>query len=100
MDIDPLLPSFAGRRYYGIDRGLPDLDLGKNDDSNAISSGSSPLLQRDKLDTPFGDFDTDLFAAEFAFGVETNDTTEDAGGYYDRPVPIYIPNHLEPLPPK
>ncbi|KAK7951481.1 uncharacterized protein PG986_007209 [Apiospora aurea] len=88
-------------RYYGVDRGLPDLDLGKNDDGNAISSGESPFSQRDRMETPFGDFDTDqLFAAEFGFGVDMDDATEKTGGYYDKPVTIYIPPHLEPLPPK
>ncbi|KAK8056310.1 hypothetical protein PG993_001537 [Apiospora rasikravindrae] len=88
-------------RYYGVDRGLPDLDLGKNDDGNAISSGESPFSQRDRMETPFGDFDTDqLFAAEFGFGVDMDDATEKTGGYYDQPVTIYIPPHLEPLPPK
>ncbi|KAK8114684.1 uncharacterized protein PG998_000820 [Apiospora kogelbergensis] len=89
-------------KYYGIDRGLPDLDVGKNDDSNAISSGESPFSQRDQMDTPnFGDFDTDqLFAAEFGFGVDMDDATEKMGGYYDKPVSIYIPPQLEPLPPK
>ncbi|KAK8082048.1 hypothetical protein PG996_000829 [Apiospora saccharicola] len=88
-------------RYYGIDRGLPDLDLGKNDDGNAISSGESPFGQRDRMETPFGDFDTDqLFSAEFGFGVDMDDATEKTGGYYDKPVSIYIPPHLEPLPPK
>ncbi|KAK8027141.1 hypothetical protein PG991_004197 [Apiospora marii] len=88
-------------RYYGIDRALPDLDLGKNDDGNAISSGESPFSQRDRMETPFGDFDTDqLFSAEFGFGVDMDDATEKTGGYYDKPVSIYIPPHLEPLPPK
>ena len=88
-------------RYYGIDRGLPDLDLGKNDDSNAISSGESPFSQGDRMETPFGDFDADqLFSAEFGFGVDMDDATEKTGGYYDKPVSIYIPPHLEPLPPK
>ncbi|KAK8138652.1 hypothetical protein PG984_002032 [Apiospora sp. TS-2023a] len=94
------LPS-SQTRYYGIDRGLPDLDLGKNDDGNAISSGESPFGQRDRMETPFGDFDTDqLFSAEFGFGVDMDDATEKTGGYYDKPVSIYIPPHLEPLPPK
>ncbi|ORY62262.1 fungal-specific transcription factor domain-containing protein [Pseudomassariella vexata] len=87
-------------QYYGMDRGLPDLDLGKNDDENAISTVTSPFATCDRLDTPLDYFDDDLFSAEFAFGLETYDTTLDTGGYYDKPVPIYIPHYLQPLPPK
>ncbi|KAI1657834.1 hypothetical protein F4813DRAFT_358039 [Daldinia decipiens] len=82
--------------YYGIDRGFPDRDLGKNEDMIAIS-GSSPLLQREFLDTPFEPID-DLVWTEFGFGVETNEFIEEGGGYYSRPVSIYIPRSLEPLP--
>lgn len=84
--IDSQLSYSREPRYYGVDRGLPDLDLGKNDDDNAISSGSSPLLQRDHFDTLVAGFDSDLFSTEFAFGLETNDMFEDTGGYYDKPV--------------
>ncbi|KAI1847434.1 hypothetical protein JX265_005506 [Neoarthrinium moseri] len=94
------IPTSNPPKLYGIDRGLPDLDLGKNDDDNAIGTGYSPLSQRDHIDTPVGEFDSDLFSTGFAFGVETTDTNEDTKGYYDKPVEIYIPHHLEPLPPK
>ncbi|KAI8629371.1 hypothetical protein F5Y19DRAFT_464547 [Xylariaceae sp. FL1651] len=83
--------------YYGIDRGSPDYDLGKNDDMNAIS-GSSPLLQREALDNVLGEPAEDSSWNEFGFGVETNDSDEADGGYYSKPVPIYIPRILEPLP--
>jgi hypothetical protein len=90
-----------GPKFYGIDRGLPDLDLGKNDDDHALGTGYTPLSQqRDQLDTPVGEFDTDLFATEFAFGLETSETNEENRSYYDKPVEIYIPQHLEPLPTK
>ncbi|KAI1503246.1 fungal-specific transcription factor domain-containing protein [Biscogniauxia marginata] len=85
--------------YYGVDRGFPDRDLGKNDDMNAIT-GSSPLLQREFLDTPLGQPSEDLFWNEFGFGVVTNDSNDEDGGYYSRPVSIYIPRNLEPLPSK
>ncbi|KAI0136309.1 fungal-specific transcription factor domain-containing protein [Xylariales sp. AK1849] len=87
-------------KYYGVDLGLPDLDLGKNDDDNAIGTGYSPLAIRGHLDSPIGDFDNDIFSTEFAFGVEPNYASEDIKGYYDKPVDIYIPQHLEPLPTK
>ncbi|KAI1399963.1 hypothetical protein F4819DRAFT_497682 [Hypoxylon fuscum] len=82
--------------YYGIDRGFPDHDLGKNDDLTAIS-GSSPLLQREFTDPPFGEPD-DLAWHEFGFGVETTEFIDEEGGYYSKPVSIYIPRNLEPLP--
>ncbi|KAJ3554378.1 hypothetical protein NPX13_g10628 [Xylaria arbuscula] len=82
--------------FYGIDRGFQDYDLGKNDDMNAIG-GSSPLLQRESLDTPL-DEPADYNWLEFGFGVDANDAEEVEGGYYAKPVSIYIPQSLEPLP--
>ncbi|KAI1075089.1 hypothetical protein F5B20DRAFT_595381 [Whalleya microplaca] len=84
--------------YYGLDRGFADHDLGKNDDTNAIS-GASPLVQRD-FDTPFSELNDDMFWNEFGFGVETNEFNDEDGGYYSKPVQIYIPRCLEPLPSK
>ncbi|KAI3331910.1 hypothetical protein HD806DRAFT_546168 [Xylariaceae sp. AK1471] len=83
--------------FYGIDRGFQDYDLGKNDDMNAIG-GSSPLLQRETLDTPLGQSPEDYFWNEFGFGVDTNDPEEADSGYYSKPVSILIPRNLEPLP--
>lgn len=93
-------PHLNGFKFYGIDRGLPDLDLGKNDDDHALGTGYTPLSQQEQLDTPIGEFDTDLFSTEFAFGVETSETNEENRSYYTKPVEICIPQHLEPLPPK
>lgn len=76
------------------------MDLGRNDDDNAIGTGYTPLSQQNRIDTPEGDFDSDLFSADFAFGFENTDTKGEAKGYYDKPVEIYIPQNLEPLPPK
>ncbi|KAI1821903.1 fungal-specific transcription factor domain-containing protein [Xylaria intraflava] len=83
--------------FYGIDRGIQDYDLGKNDDMNAIS-GSSPLLRRASLDTPPKE-PSDYSQIEFGFGIDidTNDSETDRG-YYSKPVSIYIPRNLEPLP--
>jgi hypothetical protein len=83
---------------WGIDRGFKDLDIGKNDDMNAIS-GSSPVALRDHLDLVL-DEDGGFIPIEFGFGMETNDTAFDSGGYYDKPVAICIPRALEPLPNK
>ncbi|KAI0906373.1 fungal-specific transcription factor domain-containing protein [Ustulina deusta] len=82
--------------FYGIDRGFQDYDLGKNDDMNAIG-GSSPLLQRETLDTPLEE-PADYNWIEFGFGVDANDAEEVDGGYYSQPVSIFIPQSLEPLP--
>ena len=77
------LPRSVDGVYYGIDRGLPDLDLGKNDDENSISAGTSPLIPQDQIDTLLNGFDEDLFSTEFAFGLETMGNVERTGGYYE-----------------
>jgi hypothetical protein len=83
---------------WGIDRGIKDLDIGKNDDMNAIT-GVSPVALRDHLELVL-DQDGELIPVEFGFGMETNNTAFENGGYYDKPVPICIPKALEPLPSK
>jgi len=84
---------------WGVDRGFKDLDIGKNDDINAIS-GSSPVALRDHLDLVI-DADREFLPIEFGFGMETNNTAfENDGGYYHKPVVICIPRALEPLPRK
>jgi hypothetical protein len=83
---------------WGIDRGFKDLDLGKNDDTNAIS-GSSPIPKRDHLEFVLDDSGA-LMPVEFGFGVEIDHTAFGKGGYYVSPVPISIPRALEPLPNK
>ncbi|KAH8815418.1 fungal-specific transcription factor domain-containing protein [Xylogone sp. PMI_703] len=85
---------------WGVDRGFKDLDIGKNDDTNAIS-GASPTALRAHLDLIL-DEDGEFSPVEFGFGVQTTNTTTmfEGGGYYDKPVPISIPRALEPLPAK
>ncbi|TAQ87278.1 hypothetical protein B7494_g4380 [Chlorociboria aeruginascens] len=87
-----------GTTTWGIDRGFKDLDIGKNDDMNAIS-GSSPVVMRDHLELALNN-DGEVIPVEFGFGMQTNETTSENGGYYDKPVPISIPRALEPLPGK
>jgi len=82
---------------YGIDRGFKDLDIGKNDDANAIS-GSSPASVRDHLDLSVKN-GGEASPVEFGFGTE-NDTSFEDGVYYNKPVAICIPRILEPLPSK
>lgn len=83
---------------WGIDSGFKDLDIGKNDDMNALV-GSPPTASRDHLDLVL-DEDGEMQPVEFGFGMKTNDTAFENGGYYDKPVPVSIPRVLEPLPNK
>lgn len=82
---------------YGIDRGFKDLDIGRNDDMNAIT-GVSPRSIRDHLNHRL-DGDNDLIPMEFGFGMNENPAFK-AGAYYDKPVRVGIPRVLEPLPSK
>lgn len=76
--------------YYGVDPGFPDLDLGPNDDANAIRRvKEEPQCPAPEDDTSVG---------ESARGKERGMT--EPGGYYERPVPVRIPRDLEPLPAK
>ncbi|ELR03944.1 hypothetical protein VC83_09022 [Pseudogymnoascus destructans] len=63
----------------GVDKGLRDLDIGKNDDANAISKEYSSL--------------------DFSFGQQTKVATFEKGGYYESPVWVKIPRSFHPLPP-
>ncbi|KAL8903329.1 MAG: hypothetical protein Q9207_003992 [Kuettlingeria erythrocarpa] len=83
---------------YGIDRGFPDLDVPRNNDSAALS-GASPLMARpDSLEFPLDTADEEYFPPEFGFGLYGNNSTQDQGGYYARPVTVTIPRALLPLP--
>lgn len=83
--------------FYGVDPGFPDLDLGRNDDANAITGlrlGNGQV--QDELRSLGSEHD---MAAD-----ETRDEEQakPAGpkAYYERPVPVRIPRDLEPLPAK
>lgn len=90
--------SSSGGYIWGIDKGLKDLDIGKNDDRNAILESASPLPV-EPLE-PVTDRQ-ELSPVEFGFGMENNYAPLDqGGGYYDNPVKIIIPRELEPLPNK
>jgi hypothetical protein len=92
-----LVDVYQDTTTYGIDRGFKDLDIGKNDDANAIT-GSSPIVSRAHFDiTSHGE----SLPFEFGFGMETATSAFESGAsYYDKPVEIRIPRILEPLPPK
>ena len=78
---------------YGVDSGYKDLDIPKNDDSNAIT-GASPVAKRAHLDLILEREDQ----IEFGFG-DTISAFGD-GGYYFKPVSVSIPRILLPLPEK
>jgi hypothetical protein len=88
---------FDDATIYGIDRGFKDLDIGKNDDMNAIS-GSSPHAVIDHLNYIMEE-GSELIPMEFGFGTKENPVFEN-GAYYDKPVHVSIPRALEPLPSK
>ncbi|KAK0126561.1 hypothetical protein ONS95_008151 [Cadophora gregata] len=89
---------FSDTITWGVDRGFKDLDVGENDDINAIS-GSSPLLSRDHLEYTI-DGDGSSTPIEFGFGMETNSSAFASGSYYDKPVSIRIPRWYGELPAK
>lgn len=83
--------------FYGVDPGFPDLDIGRNDDANAITglrlgNGQS----QDESKSPAAE--EDKSTGEAARGKERRLTG--LKGYYERPVPVRIPRDLEPLPAK
>lgn len=86
--------SYSETETYGQDRGNPDLDIPRNNDTMAIS-GMSPSEHSD-----FESWlhDTDLGIPEFGFGLASRETVFAKGGYYATPVQIKIPRKLEPLP--
>lgn len=77
--------------YYGLDPGFPDLDLGINDDANAIQRVSDEAEDHAAENGPS--------VGESARGKE-RDMSGNNGQYYARPVPVRIPRDLEPLPAK
>lgn len=79
---------------YGLDRGLPDLDIPRNNDTVAIN-GISPSEHSD-LEAWLES--VDLGVPEFGFGLQKREFVFAKGGYYASPVPILIPRNLEPLP--
>ena len=79
---------------YGLDRGLPDLDIPRNDDAAAINGHSA--AQQSELHAWAQK--TDVGVSEFGFGLPKRECVFAKGGYYASPVPIKISRKLEPLP--
>lgn len=85
--------SYSETELYGYDRGAPDLDIPRNNDTSAIS-GSSPSEHSD-----FGSWlEAEFEDTSFGFGTASRETVFASGGYYASPVAIKIPRKLEPLP--
>lgn len=83
--------------FYGVDPGFADLDLGRNDDANAIRGlrlGNSQT--KDDLKGPPPEGGTRV--GDTPSGKEREPTGPKS--YYERPVPVRIPRDLEPLPAK
>ena len=96
----PIMSSVERTTTYGFDTGAPDLDTAKNDDANAIMIFSPPVSRENTLNgesrrpsATEGDF-----TEELGFGSRARDMAFEPGGYYAKPVPIKIPQALEPLP--
>ena len=87
--------SYSETETYGHDRGLPDWDLGRNNDTMAINGGNTPS-EHSEFESWLND--TDLGIPEFGFRLESKDQAFNPGGYYSSPVAIKIPKKLEPLP--
>ena len=77
---------------YGTDRGLPDLDIPRNDDVGVIDV-VTPVLTNYRFHDGMGDLST-----EFGFGLYASNDEEKANGYAE-PISVNIPTSLEPLPP-
>jgi hypothetical protein len=85
--------SYSETELYGHDRGAPDFDIPRNNDTMAIS-GQSPSEHSE-----FGSWlEAEFEDASFGFGTANKDTVFAMGGYYSSQVPIKIPRKLEPLP--
>lgn len=79
---------------YGIDHGLPDLDVPKNNDSAAIGV-VTPADSGNDFGTWVNGFEA---SPEFGFGLQKRSRVFTKGGYYQKPIPIVIPKSLELLP--
>ncbi|KAK5107976.1 hypothetical protein LTR62_000521 [Meristemomyces frigidus] len=79
----------AGHRNYGFDHGLPDHDLGRNEDLNALQPRSPTIRRASAAPSEASNSSVEPDARNIAF---------ESGGYYAQPVAVRIPRYLEPLP--
>jgi hypothetical protein len=94
----PITSTVERTTTYGYDNGRPDLDLPKNDDANAIMIFSPPVSRENTMMDIKTDVEFD-YSSEVEIGSRSRDMAFESGGYYSKPVPIKIPQSLEPLPP-
>ncbi|KAI9756495.1 MAG: hypothetical protein M4579_003834 [Chaenotheca gracillima] len=90
------LKNADGTTTYGLDRGFPDLDLGLNEDQNAISA-ITPAVLDDAAQKQLGS--EDYVPNEFGFGIQAKNIAFEKGDYYANPVPVKIPRSFQHLPP-
>ena len=79
----------SGYRTSGYDHGMPDLDIPRNDDHQALLPRSPDMRRASAAVSEVSSSSGELNAREIAF---------EPGGYYAEPVPVKIPRMLEPLP--
>ena len=85
--------SYHETELYGHDRGAPDFDIPRNNDTMAIADGTP------SEHSEFASWlETEFEEPGFGFGTGSRETVFASGGYYASPVPIKIPRKLEPLP--
>ncbi|KAI9812519.1 MAG: hypothetical protein M1832_000413 [Thelocarpon impressellum] len=84
-----------GSVAYGLDCGLPDLDIKLNDDRNAVK----PITRISSISpTSHHDGDGDERSSSTALQRRERTAPFESGKYYARPVTIKIPQSLQPLP--
>jgi len=86
-----------GRTSYGTDYGEPDLDLGNNDDTNALNTARLPSVTAIP-EWVREDPDDDDTSSEFGFGLDAANEAEDQKTYYAKPVAVNISKGLGQLP--
>ncbi len=95
--LNPSRTSGFGRISYGTDYGEPDLDLGKNDDMNALNTARVPSVTAIP-EWVRVDLDDDDTSSEFGFGLDAANEAEDQKRYYAKPVAVNISKSLGQLP--
>ena len=96
--VDKAIPSSPNN--YGFDQGRPDLDVYENDDQYALSiqwNFTSKLRNGHRSDLTVDESEDSDHT--FAFGIRPRTADLERRNYYSAPVPVKIPQALEPIPP-
>ncbi|KAL0939041.1 C6 zinc finger protein [Colletotrichum truncatum] len=83
-------------KFYGYDLGIRDTDIDQNNDFGAISPTASNV--KDVFSTSNDGYSDALSLSQSDARYSFSTLPGVAGGYYDRPVSIWIPRNIEPLP--